>query len=75
MAKIYVGNLSWNVNDDTLRETFGEYGSVLDSIVMRDRETGKVYITRTFFYLNLITYFLVCRPFKRVRVCYLFHGI
>ncbi|KAG8744441.1 hypothetical protein FRC10_010111 [Ceratobasidium sp. 414] len=36
-AKIYVGNLSWNTNDDTLRQ----YGAVLDSIVMRDRETGR----------------------------------
>jgi len=40
-AKIYVGNLSWNTNDDTLRQVFGQYGAVLDSIVMRDRETGR----------------------------------
>ncbi|KAJ1305799.1 hypothetical protein OPQ81_010529 [Rhizoctonia solani] len=40
-AKIYVGNLSWNTNDETLRNTFSQYGNVLDSIVMRDRETGR----------------------------------
>ncbi|QRV96622.1 RNA recognition motif protein [Ceratobasidium sp. AG-Ba] len=40
-AKIYVGNLSWNTNDDTLRDAFGQFGQVLDSIVMRDRETGR----------------------------------
>ncbi|KAI6135797.1 hypothetical protein EV401DRAFT_19799 [Pisolithus croceorrhizus] len=73
-AKIYVGNLSWNTTDDTLRQrllltrllsstlvpfTFGhatygrhttlrvaiqaflQFGNVLDSIVMRDRETGR----------------------------------
>ncbi|KAG8726453.1 hypothetical protein FRC12_023391 [Ceratobasidium sp. 428] len=40
-AKIYVGNLSWNTNDDTLRQVFSSYGNVLDSIVMRDRETGR----------------------------------
>ncbi|KAG8714610.1 hypothetical protein FRC08_011685 [Ceratobasidium sp. 394] len=40
-AKIYVGNLSWNTNDDTLRQVFSQYGTVLDSIVMRDRETGR----------------------------------
>ncbi|CAE7086301.1 unnamed protein product [Rhizoctonia solani] len=40
-AKIYVGNLSWNTNDDTLRNVFSQYGNVLDSIVMRDRETGR----------------------------------
>ncbi|KAF8684077.1 RNA-binding protein [Rhizoctonia solani] len=35
------GNLSWNTNDDTLRNVFSQYGNVLDSIVMRDRETGR----------------------------------
>ena len=40
-AKVYVGNLSWNTTDDTLRQAFSDYGQVLDSIVMRDRDTGK----------------------------------
>ncbi|KAG5719459.1 hypothetical protein E4T56_gene20651 [Termitomyces sp. T112] len=40
-AKVYVGNLSWNTTDDTLRQAFSEYGQVLDSIVMRDRDTGR----------------------------------
>jgi len=40
-AKVYVGNLSWNTTDDTLREAFAQYGNVLDSIVMRDRDTGR----------------------------------
>ncbi|QRV82618.1 RNA recognition motif protein [Ceratobasidium sp. AG-Ba] len=40
-AKIYVGNLSWNTNDETLRQAFSEFGQILDSIVMRDRETGR----------------------------------
>ncbi|KAI5123872.1 hypothetical protein M0805_005689 [Coniferiporia weirii] len=40
-AKVYVGNLSWNTTDDSLRKAFGDYGQVLDSIVMRDRETGR----------------------------------
>jgi len=40
-AKLYVGNLSWNTTDDTLRNAFGDYGQVLDSIVMRDRDTGR----------------------------------
>ncbi|KIK91375.1 hypothetical protein PAXRUDRAFT_830895 [Paxillus rubicundulus Ve08.2h10] len=41
MSKIYVGNLSWNTTDDTLRQAFSPYGQVLDSIVMRDRDTGR----------------------------------
>jgi cold-inducible RNA-binding protein len=41
MSKLYVGNLSWNTTDDTLRTTFSEFGEVTDSIIMRDRETGR----------------------------------
>ncbi|KAF8557990.1 RNA-binding domain-containing protein [Imleria badia] len=40
-AKVYVGNLSWNTTDDSLREVFEKYGTVTDSIVMKDRETGR----------------------------------
>ena len=41
MSKVYVGNLSWNTTDDSLRQAFSQYGQVLDSIVMRDRDTGR----------------------------------
>ncbi|KIK67027.1 hypothetical protein GYMLUDRAFT_81643 [Collybiopsis luxurians FD-317 M1] len=41
MAKVYVGNLSWNTTDDTLRQAFSAHGNVTDSIVMRDRDTGR----------------------------------
>ncbi|KAI0356363.1 hypothetical protein OH77DRAFT_1401182, partial [Trametes cingulata] len=34
-------NLSWNTNDDSLRSAFSNYGQILDSIVMRDRDTGR----------------------------------
>jgi len=40
-AKVYVGNLSWNTTDETLRQAFSDFGQVLDSIVMRDRDTGR----------------------------------
>jgi len=40
-AKVYVGNLSWNTTDDSLRLAFGSFGNILDSIVMRDRDTGR----------------------------------
>jgi len=40
-SKVYVGNLSWNTTDDTLRQAFGDFGQVLDSVVMRDRDTGR----------------------------------
>ncbi|KAF7315317.1 HMG box domain-containing protein [Mycena indigotica] len=41
MSKVYVGNLSWNTTDESLRAAFSEFGQVLDCIVMRDRETGR----------------------------------
>ncbi|KAL9540974.1 Cinnamyl-alcohol dehydrogenase Flavonol reductase/cinnamoyl-CoA reductase [Mucor bainieri] len=40
-TKVYVGNLSWNTTDETLRQAFSDYGQVLDAIVMRDRDTGR----------------------------------
>ncbi|WXC60699.1 Cinnamyl-alcohol dehydrogenase Flavonol reductase/cinnamoyl-CoA reductase [Fusarium graminearum] len=40
-AKVYVGNLGWNTTDDSLRNAFQDYGEILDSIVMRDRDTGR----------------------------------
>ncbi|KAJ5897814.1 RNA-binding domain-containing protein [Penicillium tannophilum] len=40
-AKVYVGNLSWSTTDDSLHQAFGNYGQIVDAIVMRDRETGR----------------------------------
>jgi RNA recognition motif-containing protein len=39
--KLYVGNLSWNIGTDELRDLFAEHGEVLDAIVLADRETGR----------------------------------
>ncbi|KIO30897.1 hypothetical protein M407DRAFT_241996 [Tulasnella calospora MUT 4182] len=41
MSKVYVGGLSWNTTDDSLHQAFSEFGQVTDSIVMKDRETGR----------------------------------
>jgi len=40
-AKVYIGNLSWNTTDDSLRTAFSEFGQITDCIVMRDRETNR----------------------------------
>ena len=40
-AVLFVGNLSFGVNEDTLWETFGEHGDVKSVRVPTDRETGK----------------------------------
>lgn len=39
--KLYVGNLSYSVNEEDLRTAFGQYGT-LDSVdVILDRNTGR----------------------------------
>ena len=39
--KLYVGNLSWGVTDDQLREMFAPYGTVASAQVIMDRDTGR----------------------------------
>jgi nucleolin len=39
--KLFVGNLSWNVDDISLETIFSDYGKVLEAKVISDRETGK----------------------------------
>ena len=39
--KIYVGNLSFDTNEDSLRNAFAEHGDVEDVTVITDRETGR----------------------------------
>ena len=39
--KLFVGNISWGVSDDQLREAFEAFGDVEDSIILKDRETGR----------------------------------
>ncbi len=39
--KLFVGGLSWDTSDDSLRESFSRYGEVTDAKVITDRETGR----------------------------------
>lgn len=42
MSRLYVGNLSWNTTEDSLRAAFASDGrGVKDVSVMMDRETGR----------------------------------
>jgi RNA recognition motif-containing protein len=39
--RLYVGNLSFNSNKDSVREAFSAFGEVTDVHVVSDRETGQ----------------------------------
>ncbi len=38
---IYVGNMSFDMTEEELRQAFGEYGEVSSARIITDRETGR----------------------------------
>lgn len=40
-CKLFIGGLSWNTDDSTLRARFEQFGAVADAVVIRERETGR----------------------------------
>lgn len=41
MKKLFIGNLSWEVNADDLRAFFADFGAVIDAVVIMDKMTGR----------------------------------
>ncbi len=39
--KVFVGGMSWNTDDEGLRQAFGKFGEVTDAKVITDRDTGR----------------------------------
>ena len=39
--RLYVGNLSFNTNEDTLQDAFSQFGDVSEIKIVMDRETGR----------------------------------
>jgi heterogeneous nuclear ribonucleoprotein A1/A3 len=39
--KLFVGGLSWNTNDELLRDAFSMHGEVIEAKVLTDRDTGR----------------------------------
>ena len=40
-TKLFVGNISWNVDDAKLNEVFSECGTVVEAVIIKDRQTGR----------------------------------
>ena len=41
MKNLYVGNLSFRMNDDELRQAFEQFGEVQSAKIIMDRDTGR----------------------------------
>jgi len=39
--KLFVGSLSWDTNDEGLRNAFSVHGEISEAIVISDRDTGR----------------------------------
>ncbi len=39
--KLYVGNLPWSVNDQSLKEMFSPFGEITEAVIISDRYTGR----------------------------------
>ena len=39
--KLFVGSLSWNTDDQGLREAFATHGEITEAVVVSDRDTGR----------------------------------
>lgn len=40
-GKLFIGGISWETTEDKLKDYFGNYGDVLQTVVMRDKITGR----------------------------------
>ncbi len=40
-AKLYVGNLSYDTNEESLRRAFAKAGTVVSVDIIKDRDTGR----------------------------------
>jgi len=41
LGKLFIGGISWDTNEDRLREYFTNYGEVVEAVIMKDRTTGR----------------------------------
>lgn len=41
LVKLFVGNLAWSIDDQTLEQVFSQHGDVQSARVINDRDTGR----------------------------------
>ncbi|XVE87660.1 hypothetical protein DITRI_Ditri19aG0005900 [Diplodiscus trichospermus] len=41
LGKLFIGGISWDTNEDRLREYFQNFGKVVEAVIMKDRATGR----------------------------------
>lgn len=40
-GKLFIGGISWDTNEDRLKEYFQSFGVVVEAVIMKDRATGR----------------------------------
>lgn len=40
-CKLFIGGISWDTNEDRLRQYFQKFGDVIEAVIMKDRTTGR----------------------------------
>ncbi|KAL8249115.1 hypothetical protein R6Q59_005983 [Mikania micrantha] len=40
-GKLFIGGISWDTNEERLREHFEAFGQVIEAVIMKDRTTGR----------------------------------
>ncbi|GAB2301351.1 hypothetical protein Dimus_035380 [Dionaea muscipula] len=41
LGKLFIGGISWETNEDRLREYFSTFGDVVEVVIMKDRAIGR----------------------------------
>ena len=41
LGKLFIGGISWDTDEERLKEYFSKYGEVVEAVIMRDRVTGR----------------------------------
>ncbi|KAL9241174.1 hypothetical protein vseg_015316 [Gypsophila vaccaria] len=41
LGKLFIGGISWETNEERLKEYFSSFGEVIEAVIMKDRTTGR----------------------------------